>query len=704
MDIKLINTKINNEKYIDSVNIHNYEIITDINNPSVTNTWNEIIKILNLKSIRIIESSIKNIKNGLIHNTYNIVIPDEISGNISDKKIKLDKLFDSIQYKLLTYEVKSDEVDIEQIQIILIKIINNIYNVEVDSFNITSIYNDINKIIIFTALYSNGENIYINNALNYNINIDDIKDYALISNDTLTPYAAMESVTDIIYTDLKSYNKLFLIKNTKTNLDNAKIIQDHLLNMREEGYISLPTNYKEMTTNDINIGAEIILMFDGKLKRINPIMVGQLNIEHNDPENWILNSIQKINNGKLPLININAPITWIENTRINSDFNSDYYTVKYIYACIIGYLNVVSENYNLLNSLDSIQIQSKFSCIAEFENNEQLLKFKTNVEEILKSSNKIVMESFRSTNSKDNIDKSIAYRWKLQKEYPNIRSLRIRNPLILNEDIIYVVYKLPNGIDKQIYEYTEIINECNNLNKNFKNELLLSDNIINNIDNMYMKVNKLEHKLLNNIYVKPDKTSIYKYSMAISKCEKMMDGYFSTPNEFIMGILNNAYKIIPMNIEIGSLIMNKDKISDELMIYSFEIAFNMIDFLTPSENAYLKEDIRSTLIETALYVNYSKKLEKNISELVPSQKPGIIRPLYEIILPNNIYGDDIIYNFMNKLWKQGWFLTQWAKNVYNTTKKMSYVKFDIPNFLVEANEHTGKSDHAFRMLKNLINM
>nr|QBK90225.1 MAG: hypothetical protein LCPAC102_01380 [Pithovirus LCPAC102] len=719
------------------LNVYKYKIITNPHHPEIQSTYKKIKELIYSDNFSIISKTYNLVSNGIIIEIFKIVVPFEISGINSTIRMNLEKLISNINYICLDYSITIDEIDMQQvpkIKKIIKEYIMRELNVDILYIQV-SVY-DTN--ITFTPIDKYYKNIYIKNNILHELDYDEIKTYELISTDTLTPYASQLTHPTDNSKLYKVYKKLFLIKSSNNiyadDIEKVDLIKDQLINLRENGYISLPTPYKELSKKEIHIGAEVILEWGGYLERVEPIIVAKLNTNiYGIPEIWIQHAIDNICDNKLPLYQFNAPSEWIVNTK---GWLDDSYIYKLKYFVISSYLEIIKIYPILQCTLSSINVISKVKICGQFPNKNSFDLFMNKLSIKIKlfinnKKNNVNMKSFNE------YDDAIVFRWKLETSYDDIKSI------IFNTTYkYYVIYETPNYVDIPHYNKNEldiIKEECiYQLNLNYAS-ILNTSNINNdgyNTKNMnlieLLSLFPVEYKNGNyvlisikdfiknkdlyigdDMYVNPYTNVIYPYSYGIKYFNEMINGYFSTPTKFLSGILNKFPYMPMVNINIGSLLMNKyniddiisEKLSDNIM-YSFEIAINTDNLYVPKDNVILHKfrnnKIGRKRIEIKLSHNYRKDLN-NYSLILPSKDPGYIFPLFDIILPKNVYNEMELYKYVNNIWKHGILLSLWGKHIYTQTKKLSISFLRLHPFIVESFENTTKGINTILKLNHILN-
>ena len=213
-------------------------------------------------------------------------------------------------------------------------------------------------------------------------------------------------------------------------------------------------------------------------------------------------------------------------------------------------------------------------------------------------------------------------------------------------------------------------------------------------------------KIHDSVYISPN-NEIYKYSFGIKFSEEMINGYFDTPTGFLKGMMKTYPSFTNIDLKLGNLLMDKYKISDNLALYKFEIAINSTDYLLPQSNSELSSKPivnmnklrHKNMAELTLLSNYRRDLKGLSTNYLPSEDPGYIIPLFEMVLPIGEYKDKDMYEYIQEYWKNGWMLSPWSKHIYEKSKKLSKSNLYIPSFLIESSENINKIKFAIRSLK-----
>ena len=695
-----------------NLTLYNYEIITNPTHPEIYEKYN-IIKDMFKSDDFVIYSYNRNIlHNGLLIESYELYVPYEITGNDSPKRLKLEDLIYSITYMPIDYSFP-DDVDIQNISLIMHTLFKKIllHNIDI----IKTIH--IDDVITFIPVLKNGERIYTRNNIKYNIDYEKIKDYKMISDDTLTPYAANNLENNIDSTNFMSYSGIFLYKKYHNNDETIELIRDEILNLRDDGYISIPSIYKKITKEDIEISGEIIKEWGGYIKRINPVLVAKLKTNFNlIPEIWINKSIDSIKNNLLPKYEFSAPSKWITFTKRDTTFdNTSLYVFEYI--TIISYLKTIVKYPLMQETINSIHIVSRNKGNAQFPNIDSYNHFHENLSYRLD----------RYINDKtynieyhifDDYEDAIAFKWKLQSMMPNIEIL------IIEKNSYIVIF---NGIPGLIIpEYN--INDMNNIkkeliqiiNKNYAS-FIKSTGVTNNTMNMgilellslfpamikdrYVLINKKDFEKLNDkLYINPYTGKLYQYSYGITYFKEMINGYFITPTKILGGIINKFPSMVLPRINKGEILMNKYSMGEK-SLYNFEIAFSAKELFIEKDNAILQKyddsEIKKNQIEISLLSEYRPEIHNN-SKILPSNDPGYIYPLIDLSLPKNLYKDAELYEYIKNIWNSGVLLSLWGKHIYMKTGKISVSFLNIPSYIIESVENTIKSNNTILKLNSVV--
>jgi len=766
---------------MDKLNIYEYNIITDPNDPDSGLSLNEILSSIQSDDFRILEKNFNIYDKTITFYYFKVVVPEEITGVSSSKRLRIEELITNINYHhlfySLDYELFDDNDDDYSDYIINLSpsikiLLEDTYDINIDNIQVSKT----DKYITFTPIDKNGRMIYVKNIrkINFdtdsntnsdsnidgtNTNLDILLKKIYISNDPLTPYAISNKEK---LSDYSTNSKLFLFNNRNQKINHffeIDYLRDRILKLREDGYISFPPKYFSLTKHNINIGGEVILEFGGYLERVDPYIISKFSPDFLSypTEKWLLNTVERINNEYIPKITIDAPKSWIRYTNEDYDKYDDITTkIEFTYGAIKSYLELSSEYNELYMNIRSINIINKRQVQCCFYNLEQLNKFKEAL--------KINLNMIQTTNLINysiyyDYDYAISWKWYLQKY--NINGLIVNSGLINNSDndkiAYYLIYLKPKGIEIPIIDDEIVYKNCINAlyihyqkysndnillhtttdinkkqidltNKKGKLSYLLEMfPITSNNNSNETLMHKNDFDIIWDIYINPSYNNlndnslskIYKYSMGIKYYDLIINGYFNHPTGFVKGILNvdpiYNYNLLSSHhnsnkegakIDIGKLLLTENEISENFVMYQFEIAVNYSDYYIPNNNSEIIsrdfKKIESNLVSTKLFNQYRSDLSNLSSKYIPSDDPGKIIYLFELILPINTYDKTELYNYVNNIWKQGYFLSLWSKYIYKTHNKISYSNLSIPNFLIEASENTTKSVEAINKINNII--
>ncbi len=696
----------------EKLTLYKYNIITNPTHPEVKIKYNIIKQMLKPDDF-IINSYNRNIlSNGLLFESYEIYVPYEIIGHDYPKRLKLEELIYVISYVPIDYSFP-DDVNIKNITEIIHSLLEKILLYDIDIIKTVHI----DDVITFIPMLKNGERIYTKSNIRYNIDYEKIKEYELISDDTLTPYAAHNLSSNIDCTRFMSYSKLFMYKRYDNIDETINLIRNEILNLRDQGYISIPSIFKKISKDEIELSGEIIKQWDGYIRRINPILVARIETNFGlMPETWIENSINDVKNNLLPKYQFIAPSSWITFTRRDTVFdNTSLYMFEYI--TIISYLKTILKYPIMQETIESIHIVSKNKGSAQFPDIDSYkyfygeLKYRLN-RYIKDKSYNIIYHMF------DVYEDAIAFKWKLQSMISDIEILILEKSsyiVIFNDSpgIIIPEYKL-NDINNIKMELIRYINENykkfvktgggknSTINMNILDLLSLFPGEIND---EYVLIDKNDFEKLNDkLYINPHTGKLYEYSYGITYFKEMINGYFITPTKILAGIIDKFPSMVIPKINEGELLMNKYSMGGKIL-YNFEIAFSANQLYIEKENALLDKyedtEIKKDQIELSLLSEYRPEIH-NKSKILPSKDPGYIYPLMDLILPKNLYDDSDLYGYVKNIWNSGVLLSLWGKHIYIKTNKISVSFLNIPKFITESVENTLKSKNTILKLNSVV--
>lgn len=701
---------------MDQLKIYDYQIITDPYRPDIK--IKEIKKLIESDDFRVLDKKIEIADNGIVKEYYSVVVPEEIIGVDFDGRLRLEELISEANYPHLSYSFDEiGEIDEEiayQISLTVKSLLNKKYYLDIDNVQILRL----NDNIIFVPTDEKGDMIYISSANKYPIKYSDIEGYNLISDDPLVPYASR--TFDKNFTNYKSTHGAFFVKSDEDQLRNVTT------DLREQGYFSIPSSYNQMNKKQIIRGGEYSSEYGSQLKRVDPYIVGKFSQQtlkdlNFDIDNWIVSNMDS----DIPFYNMAMPSFWNIYVR-KQDPKNIHVKIELLYATLKSYIEICNK-YPILNTeLDSIKIINDHEIHARFCDINQIKDFKKQMIHTLKyiiNSHSIDYIPFSL------LDNAIAYKWKLS----NVPSLIICSDQ-LNEPnrrqlLYYVVIDQPKGStlpDKNNIKfiYKECMNEWTLYHQQFKitNQSNTQNKIISKasqkslvtllkyypVNNNLYSITSFE-ELLDGVYKSPEENIVYPYSLGIKLNQQMLYGYFDSPTGFMKGMMNKYPGLADMNVEIGNLLMSKHKITEELALYSFEITIHSTDFLLPTLNSGIEDgttDLRTERpkkrVELSLLSGFRPDLNKISTNYLPSDDPGYMIRIFDMMLPIGQYTDKDIYEYIKLFWAKGWVLSKWAKYVYLKHGKLSAVDFNIPSYLVESSENVIKSKYAIKKLNSLI--
>lgn len=676
---------------------YKYEIFTDPYDPEIEYYYNDFIKLI--KKSNIINKLVEPLDNGIEHHIYTI-ITDENRLN------KIDRLVNKIKYTPLTYSVSNVKIntgkDINSLRETIKTYLNDHFYADIFYIDMMSI-DDIN---IFTAYDKDMYPIYVNPRVFSRIKeikYEDIKSYITPSQDPLIPYISKDIDNKVNFKD-----DMFLIENTDIG-----IINETLLRYREEGYITIPTKNYHMEKYDINVAAEYLSEHNADIKRIDPYLVAKITSNVINVDSFILRNMQL--NNDVPSINLTASPEWVIKTR-EFDKDNTRMLLELYYSTVVSYIKLLEKYPILNNQLNKIKLINVHTVRLNFANSEQLNTFINIWKKKLKYTSQITYIPF------NNINNALAYRHKID------NSIIIDTDQINNnntDDIIYyVVFDTPKGSKLPDRRKIDIIrNEIINQFIEYHKQFIKYDNMINNNNNNNGNGNKTLEELLSyylygdNLYslssfkevidgIYTIDNKIYDYSYAIKNSNLMLYGYFTSTSGFSKGLMEKipGRAIIDMSTT-GQLLMNKYKLDDINILYSFNIAINSSDYYIPSNNSELKDNNENIYNinrrnELKLVNRYRQDLAKISTSYLPKDDPGYKIKLFNLILPNNAYDDKSIYEYISKIWKYGYLLSEWAKYIYIKHNKISRKQLVIPEILTycESIEDSLKFIELFRDL------
>nr|QBK89972.1 MAG: hypothetical protein LCPAC101_02550 [Pithovirus LCPAC101] len=772
MDIPLSGTEIKLGKKGHTLrstdNIYRYDIITNPYHPTINGKWKNIQEILHSDSVDIVNQKMISLnedninKNRISKYRFDVIWKNKHNGLFDDIK----QLISNVSYEPITYSftidgLRDDEDEYLHVSDILMLYLIKLYSVDIDYLLLTVISSGDKLIYTYTS-YHNNYPVYILRELRlykltlFPLDIDSIKNYRLLSTDTLTPYAAGNIFRNITGNNIKTLSSkfpLFLIDN-KIVTDHVDRMKDYTMNLRNDGYVSFPKLNMSMSPDKLLLLSEIIKNWDCKLERVNPIIVAKIiNETKHDylSEQWLLGSLEYIMNMKIPKVSVYAPIFWLDMIDSNS-YNLDN-EIKFRYACIKSYLNVVRSNPLLIPYIKYLTIPNSRYCSGMFANPKSVSLFKSQLNDMLDNSEHIVFRDFGDM-TKEHYDHAMSYRYVLQSQ----SKYYVESLIIIYEKNIYVSYmttissdhnkylnmKIDNMVDicrSNILDYdvnNKTIENVNVENVNVENDAQCGINTDSEENKPYNPLYDILHKrtvnlpmlltsssssdILNKdkgniIHISDDIYAIkikdtlelYPHRDLIISCESIRDGHVSSPDNFLRGILNTPI-IHDISLNMGEILLHEQNISfggNDLVLYSFEVKFNRDDFYVSQYDSIISsqnkdsqnidEDILSLSIENSLIMNYD---EMDISGFV-ARDPGYIKPLFDILLPKNIYEGEAMRGFISRVWKNGWFLSQWSKEIYMSHNKMSHQQFNIPPWLRRARENYTYALDAIKILLSL---
>lgn len=649
------------------------DLITNPQHPEVFDLYKKL-------KHNLISDNFSLLNQGLIHEKYQL-LNNEFITNIR-KFDEINEIINVINYPVFTYSIICNDIDVNILDLsqIVIAFLSLWYNMEIEYVN----HIKLNGSIVFTPINHQGKHIYYKGLISEELIYEEIKGFKLLSDDPLTPYVVQEMYPNDPSSIYKSYKRLFLIKTE--DYQKVEYIRNKIKEMKEEGYITFPNKFIILTKEEINIAAEMIkysmintqLLNNNKSKElitsrneqkaIYDQRNGQVNymISNNDIEIDVINnkfdnqiirlepfliaktsnppsleSISSIKNNQLPIYHFNAPSSWL--VHISSQTGDDpIKKLQLKYLSIISYLETAKRYPILKYTIKSLKTLSSSRLSAQFPHDYAYLYFnrllKDNIERtVLNQKNNLLHRVF------NDYSEAIIFRWKFQ----NI----IKSLILRHNTSYYVFFEIDNAVELPDYQpddvRQEIINQIN------------SEDVIFFLSLVPMSENK---------YIEDTR---YK--------KLILDGYFGTP--LLKGILSFDL-VLKLNIEIGTILMNKNLVKPDLIQYSFEISLTNNDLYLPLNNAVLskfdKKDIKRNNIERKFYDTYNLETAE-ISLIYPSKDPGYIYPLFDIILPINKYEDNEIYEKVENFWRNGHFLSTWGKSIYLDHNKISVAFLNLPN-------------------------
>lgn len=720
---------------IDQPQVVKYQFITDPFYPEIVPIYQRLK--LFLQEAQIISQNKKYINRGLVQYQYHIIYPEETVGYHSNLRTQIDQHISDLKYVPLIYSCpwNSSSQNIPSFQKIIHYLLEKLFAVNIDHLEVHYFEDTLS----FTPTYQ-GEKIYVykstvslmspNSSSNQDSSNAIIDHKALIgkimiSDDPLIPYVVNEIYPHDDPQIYSSSNRVFLIDYSDETREKVDLILDSLENMKEDGYLSLPSSNRNFNRQDLKVGVELLLNLGGSIKKLNPIVVGQVHHRFNH-QSWIEESIDQIQSDKFPLFSFSPPDNWILYAK-NYDTNYLLHPTLH-YLSLLSYLETIEKNPSLRNSLDSLQVNSVLDLSCRFPDLSMFEFFYKRLD--------LMIERCITTDNKciehkrfDDYSRAIGFRWKV------LSILGDSSPLIIEyEDDYWVFYQKMNSVEAIPFSTEDLDQITHNyqahlssfyLNKNTLNHVgslaistisgdtkdqenqttqstqgmdlyqlvrLFPMEKSDKIDNGYVLVDVSDLEMEGDEYLNPgtQETTIYYYSYEAKYFKEMINGCIDLPTKYVKGIINPDTIFVKFpEITIGKILMSKYEMADGVEMYSFEVGLSAENFYGLPQ---LDGKIRRNQVEEALLLNYRPDLVDNYT-ILPSQDPGYIIPIFDMMVTKNMYSDEQLYLEVKNMWKSGACMTEWSKYLYEKEGKISWnlIKKNVSKIF----DRFSKNDYLF---------
>lgn len=434
-------------------------------------------------------------------------------------------------YVPLSFSIDTQRIENYSHMLLLIKQFIKYYfyidDVKVEYFNYGSL-----KKTVFYVYYHSLNPIYVTNS-------------QLLINQKL--FENYEITDDLLYRYIDSK----YIPSTLNDDYNLKSIMDEYTIKKQKGYIVFPINmYNEP---DLVYLVELCKMFD--IKIIHKYITGWiLKIKFNTtiyPLDWIMDSINRIKNGLLPLVKFNLNYT-----------STDFSKAKIFYGSVMSYYNLIKTYPHLSSAIFDIEIYNDLSVNVPLATIDQIYIYYEIYTDYLS-----VPSNFKIYTAKD-LSEAIRIRYTIQEEIP------LSKTLIYQDDIFYVISETiitaeNKKINEKIISEKEIINK---LKPYFSNCMPMTDVSLNELTNIIpLNINADKHG--------PPFYSCYPYelpndnTLSFKNAAKIENGNVGWRGFYDIGILKGLFNDIPF-LELKDVNNGEVKINQvEDNLYSIRVNF-----------------------------------------------------------------------------------------------------------------------------------
>lgn len=715
-------------------NIFQFKWVTDPYDINIEPIQKNIIQILNSGIFDIISSYSIGLYQGLIESEYIVKLNFNINKIGFDNQI-LDFDFDNpekyvqaiigkIEMDPLTFTMNKDlkfdsnETNLKGALSIIKEYTSMKMNINVTNVEYSFMESESGSFIVFTP-YNKNNPIYINrdfiSQITAGININILRGYHVLSSDPLCKLAIeiyiKEKISDLNLDSLRFYKNMYLYKcNNKDKNGNVvdyvvfQSIRDNLTliieSLKSEGYFTLPFDSNENYINEQNryVYAEIAKMWRGKVIKFETetpmIIKSEIKFSSISAPIWYYNAMNSILDLKLPKYRIYD----ITDLRWQRTFKTSVkeikirlsYTVIKAYASLILKYPILAPYFNNPKVYDDLSIEASFSSYEQVESYKELLR-----SEMYQDSHTILRYKLLSVN---NLIDGIAVRWFFSQYRNDLKSL-----IIDNDDGIFVL------LDTQVTENIPSIdsNKISVLRENLENflksYLKICDplSIYSDIKQSDIKYSDIESSKINDLnleqllYLIP----IFEQDNAICISSKILDQMDVLINPLTGQLLDNKIISLYRNIEwgykgyftVGKL---KGLLESPPIKYSIPIEIGESEINSIIDN---KSQNQIFIIEIIFFnlnfINYNSdekysyifELDQNKTSNkkdINDEDYGVLVWLMNLTFNDKLDNDKIekeLKVLIDRLWKNSWFLSDWAISFYQKRQKMSRVDF-IHNF------------------------
>ena len=598
-------------------------------------------------------------------------------------------------------------------------------NMKLPSENKKRYVSDTKQIMTITPRTGKGMPIYMMqhdiNRLMINVDLNDLMNYAYLTDSSLAPM--LVSRTELNKTDIRFWNNIYLIPYKLatdtfiTNFDlsvNGAIRSGHYVSpMNPSTFVQIHKSLKTIPelallwnqqVSDISYGNDgqhdttitAVINENPRYYLHNTIELGQ------SPNTWMQQSINQIERGQLPIFmmhNINWKLPY-----------SDDNTLKLYYVAVRAMSQVINEYHLPLSTLDALQVMPNYSIKIMVASYSQALHVAKEIDLLLSPLTSSKIDSWTvypvSDIGKEGLKTVALHRYYWQQLNPNLISLALQ---LENSGYYWLVIDTPTTARGYRQPTDDDVQELSGL---LEEELQNYYSICEISQSLSGFFNATSAKLDDLLHLVPMSTGLgeTQYCLTEDLLSELVAASSSAETQPMMD--DETFRMFIPN----PATTTNDQLSQTEVLRAMSRSLGLRGFFTvgklngllPALPDYtqLQVDLGEILISPidggdyyAVEVAFFDE-DALSSQLVPiNNGDGYLIPLFQIHIADDQLSD--VTAVINRLWRNGWFLSHWAKQVYILTGKMSrYIYANDPR-LVLAEDSMSNSDKVISLLKRV---